>query len=111
MAAQQCDEARAELAAQRDKAFSIKLEKPARVAAFHLTPGLYQAVVLSSGTNAGDLYLFSGAQVEESQLKAIARVETAPPTTGVTSPEVRLDAKSPAGLTEVRTTEKTFKIR
>jgi hypothetical protein len=108
---QRCSKVGSELMLQRDKSFAIEFDQPVRVAEFHLTAGRYQALLLDRGANSGELYLFAGNFVEQSRLKAIALVQIGPPVSGVQESEVKLDSKTPPGVTEVRTTQTTLKLR
>ncbi len=108
---QRCNKVRSELARQRDKAFTITFDQPVRLSEFHLAAGPYQAVLLNREANSGELYLFAGQSVEESNLKAITSVQIGPAAPGVTTPEVKLDSKTLPAVTEVRTPQTTLKFR
>ncbi len=108
---QRCNKVRSELALQRDKSFAIAFDQPVRVSEFHLAAGPYQALLLDQAANSGELYLFAGKSAQESSLKAIAPVQIGPAAPGITTPEVKLDSKTPPAVTEVRTAQSTLKFR
>jgi hypothetical protein len=108
---QRCSKVRSELSLRRDQSFAISLVQPVRISEFYLPAGRYQALLLDRGLDSGELYLFAGTSVEESGLKAIALVQITPPVSDVNAPQVKLDSKTPPTITEVRTVQRTLKVR
>jgi hypothetical protein len=104
----QCAKAMDDISQQRDKAFSLELDKPASFQSFRLAPGVYQAVLLERSASQGDLYLFADS-IEAANLKAIAVVDFAPADSGVAKPVAKLTQSSQ--LVEIRTAERTLRIR